>query len=137
MGISQKVVVAPIRILLADDQPTILRMVRMILKEYPHLVVVGDAPNGADAVVMVATLRPDVVVLNVTMPKMSGFEAARRIHAESPSVAIVILSTHKDAQFIAAAKACGARGYVDKQNAATELVHAINRTARGEEFFLQ
>ena len=130
-------IAVPLRIVLADDQPFILRMVRQILNEHAHLVVVGDAPNGAEAVVMVATLKPDVVVLNVVMPKMSGFEAARRIHAQSPGVAIVILSTDKDAQFIAAAKACGARGYVDKQNAAADLVHAINHTARGEDFFLE
>ena len=125
------------RIVLADDQPTILRMVRMILGEHPHLEVVGEAPNGAEAVSMVALLKPDVVVLNVMMPKMSGFEAARQIHAQSPSVSIVILSTDKDAQFIATARECGAKGYVEKQYAGTELVNAIDDTAVGKEFFLQ
>ncbi len=85
---------------------------------------------------MVATLKPDVVVLNVMMPKMSGFEAARQIHAQSPAVSIVILSTHKDDQFIAAARESGATGYVEKQFAGTELVNAINDTASGKEFFL-
>ena len=127
---------AHLRIVLADDQPMILRMVRMILGEHAHLEVVGEAPNGSEAVSMVALLKPDVVVLNVVMPKMSGFEAARQIHAQSPSVSIVILSTHKDDQFIAIARACGATGYVEKQYAGTELVNAIDSTASGKAFFL-
>ena len=85
---------------------------------------------------MVALLKPDVVVLNVVMPKMSGFEAARRIHAQSPSVSIVILSSHKDAQFLATARECGATGYVEKLDAGTELVNAIHATASGKDFFL-
>lgn len=127
---------ARLRIVLADDQPMILRMIRMILGEHAHLEVVGEAPNGLEAVAMVALLKPDVVVLNVVMPKMSGFEAARQIHAQSPAVSIVILSTHKDAQFIAAARECGATGYVEKQLAGTELVNAIDDTASGKALFL-
>jgi DNA-binding NarL/FixJ family response regulator len=127
---------ARLRVLLADDQPAILRMVRMILGEHSHLEVVGEAADGAEAVSMAALLKPDVVVLNVMMPKMSGFEAARQIHAQSPALSIVILSTHKDDQFIAAARESGATGYVEKQFAATELVNAINDTASGKEFFL-
>jgi two-component system nitrate/nitrite response regulator NarL len=114
----------------------ILRMVRTILREHAHLEVVGEAPNGLEAVSMVALLKSDVVVLNVMMPKMSGFEAARQIHAQSPSVSIVILSTHKDAQFLATARECGATGYVEKQYAGTELVNAISDTASGKAFFL-
>jgi two-component system, NarL family, nitrate/nitrite response regulator NarL len=127
---------AHLRIVLADDQPTILRMVRLILDEHPHLEIVGEAPNGLEAVSMVARLKPDVVILNVVMPKMSGFEAARRIHAQSPSVAIVILSSHKDEQFLAIARESGATGYVEKLTAGTELVNAIDATASGKEFFL-
>lgn len=112
-------------------------MVHQILNEHPHLKVVGEALDGAQALSMVASLKPDVVVLNIVMPNMSGFEAARRIHAQSPSVSIIILSTHKDAQFIAAARECGATGYVNKQDAGTELVHAIDCTASGKEFFLE
>jgi|SRR5580704_1856428 two-component system nitrate/nitrite response regulator NarL len=127
---------ALLRIVLADDQPMILRMIRMILGEHAHLEVVGEAPNGLEAVAMVALLKPDVVVLNVMMPKMSGFEAARQIHAQSTSVSIVILSMHKDDQFISIARECGATGYVEKQLAGTELVNAIDDTASGEAFYL-
>jgi DNA-binding NarL/FixJ family response regulator len=130
-------VAVPLRILIADDQPPILRMVRQILTEHPHLEVVREALDGAQAVLMAARTKPDVVVLNVVMPKMSGFEAARLIHAQSPSVSIVILSTHKDAQFIAAARESGAKAYVNKQDAGTELVHAIESISRGREFFLE
>jgi DNA-binding NarL/FixJ family response regulator len=128
---------APLRILIADDYPPILRMVRRILDEQPHLEVVGEAQDGVQAVKLAEALQPDVVVLNVIMPTMSGFEAARRIRAQLPSASIVILSTHKDAQFIAKARESGARGYIHKPDAATELVHAIDKTASGEEYFLE
>lgn len=128
---------SPIRIVIADDHPTIIRMVREILNEQPHFQVIGEAPDGAHAVALVEELEPDVVVLNVVMPKMSGFEAARKIHAQLPSVSIVILSTHKDAQFIAVAKQCGASAYVQKQDAGEQLVDAIEKARSGEVFFLQ
>lgn len=115
----------------------LVRMVREILNGHPHFSVIGEATDGVHAVALVQELKPDVVVLNVVMPKMSGFEAARIIHAQLPTVAIVILSTHKDAQFIAKARESGANTYVDKQNAATELIGAISKVASGEKLLLE
>ena len=128
--------VAPLRVLIADDHPTILQMVRKILDEHPNLSVVGEAADGTEAVELAEELRPDVVVINVTMPKMSGFEAARRIHEKTPLTSIVILSTHKDASFIAMARQSGATGYVSKSAAANDLVRAIETTTAGGEFFV-
>jgi DNA-binding NarL/FixJ family response regulator len=128
---------APLRVLIADDYPAILRMVREIIEGQSHLVVVGEAFDGAQALELAESLRPDVIILNVVMPKMSGFEVARRIHAFLPTAAIIILSTHKDAQFIERARQVGASGYVHKPDAGTELVNAINTTSQGGEFFLE
>jgi CheY-like chemotaxis protein len=124
-----------IRILIADDQPTILKMVKQILQAHTNFEVVGEAPDGQQAVTLAGSLKPDVIVLNVSMPAMSGFEAARRIRSHLPDSAIVILSSHKDKQFIAEAREAGARGYVQKSDADGQLIQAINTVVKGEEFF--
>jgi CheY-like chemotaxis protein len=125
-----------IRILVADDHPTILEMVKSILKAHRGFEVVGEARDGEHAVSLAESLRPDVIVINVTMPRMSGFEAARRIRVHIPDSAIVILSSHKDRQFIAEARKVGANGYVAKSDADAQLIRAIESTVKGEEFFL-
>jgi DNA-binding NarL/FixJ family response regulator len=125
-----------LRILVADDHPMILRMVKQILEAEPHLRVVGEATDGPQAVTQAETLKPDVIVLNVNMPSMSGFEVARRIRTRRPNSAIVILSSHKNSQFIAEARNVGARAYVQKSEAADELVRAVESAAKGKGFFL-
>jgi DNA-binding NarL/FixJ family response regulator len=125
-----------LRILVADDHPMILRMVKEILEAEPHLQVVGEATDGPQAVTQAEALRPDVIVLNVNMPTMSGFEVARRIRTRHPNSAIVILSSHKNGQFIAEARKVGARAYVQKSDAADELVRAVEAAAKGKDFFL-
>jgi len=125
-----------VRILVVDDHPTITQMVKDILNGHAGFEVVGEARDGQHAVSLADTLKPDVAVINVTMPKMSGFEAARRIRSRSPDCAIVILSSHKDQQFIAEARKAGANGYLGKSDADRELVHAIESAVKGEEFFV-
>ena len=124
------------RILVADDNPTIMEMVKKILNAHPGFAVVGEARDGQQAVALAETLIPDVVVLNITMPNMSGFEAAARIRSCLPNCGIVILSSHKDRQFIAEARKAGANGYVTKSNADRELVQAIESAVKGEELFV-
>jgi CheY-like chemotaxis protein len=125
-----------LHILIADDHPTIMQVVKQILDAHPGFEVIGEARDGQHAVTLAETLKPDVVVINVTMPKMSGFEAARRIRSRLPDCAIVILSSHKDQQFIAEARKAGANGYVMKSDADGELVRAIESAVKGEEFFV-
>jgi DNA-binding NarL/FixJ family response regulator len=125
-----------IRILVADDHPTILEMVKSILKAHRGFEVVGEARDGQHAVSLAQSLKPDVIVINVTMPKMSGFEAARRIRVHLPDSAIVILSSHKDRQFIAEARKVGVNGYVAKSDADGQLIMAIESAVKGEKFFL-
>jgi CheY-like chemotaxis protein len=125
-----------VRILIADDFPTILELVKNILNAYPGFEVIGEARDGQQAVALAEALEPDVIVLNVTMPLMSGFEVARRIRNRLPDCAIVILSSHKDDQFIAEARKAGAKGYIEKSNADEQLVHAIESAVKGEEFFV-
>jgi CheY-like chemotaxis protein len=125
-----------VRILIADDFPTILELVKNILNAHPGFEVVGEARDGDHAVALAETLKPDVIVLNVTMPSMSGFEAARRIRSRFADCAIVILSSHKDEQFITEARRAGAKGYIEKSDADEQLVRAIESAVKGEEFFV-
>ena len=125
-----------IRVVLADDHPTIRGMVRSVLEQHPHFEVCGEAENGAEAIEEVKRVRPDVVVLNVTMPLLNGFQAARQIRKQIPETAIVILSSHADKHFIAEAKKIGARAYVPKSKIRQALVEALEAAVRGDDFIV-
>ena len=111
-------------------------MVRSTLEKIPHFEVCVEAVDGAKAIEQAQKLKPDVVVLNVTMPVLNGFEAARKIKALLPETAIVILSSHADARFVAAAKKIGVQSYVAKSKAGEALVKAIQAAVQGEDFVL-
>lgn len=125
-----------LRVLIADDQPTIRGMVRSTLEKVPHLEVCAEAEDGAKAIEQAQRLKPDVVVLNVTMPVLNGFDAAREIKAILPETAIVILSTHADQRFVEAAKKIGVRSYIAKSKAGVALVKAIEAAIKGDDFAL-
>ncbi len=126
-----------LRVLIADDQPIIRRMVRSTLENVPHLEVCAEeAVNGAEAIDKARKLQPDVVVLNVTMPVLNGFEAALEIKSTLPRMAVVILSSHADQCFVEAAKKIGVRSYVSKSKAGEALVRAIEAAIKGEDFVL-
>jgi DNA-binding NarL/FixJ family response regulator len=98
-----------VRILIADDHPVIRQRVRFALEGHSRFEVCAEAEDGAKAIEEAQRLKPDVVVLNVTMPVVDGFQAAREIKASLPETAIVILSSHVDQRFIDEAKKIGAR----------------------------
>ena len=125
-----------VRVLIADDHPVIRRMVRSVLQVHPNFEVCGEAMDGAQAVEEAKKLKPDVVVLNVTMPVMNGFEAAREIKAILPQSAIVILSQKADLEFVEQAKKIGVRAYVAKSRAGEALVKAVEAAVMGEDFIL-
>ena len=125
-----------VRVLIADDHPVIRRMVRSVLQVHPNFEVCGEAMDGAQAVEEAKKVKPDVVVLNVTMPVMNGFEAAREIKAILPNSAIVILSQNADREFVEEAKKIGVRAYVAKSRAGEALVKAVEAAVMGEDFIL-
>jgi two-component system nitrate/nitrite response regulator NarL len=126
----------PVKIVIADDHAVIRKMVSTTLKEEPGFDVIGEAENGLQAVHKAEVLRPDVVVLNIKMPVLDGFEAARRIRKTLPEIAIVILSSEADRRFIEEAKKIGARAFVPKTEAAIGLVKAIDAALRNDAFFV-
>jgi DNA-binding NarL/FixJ family response regulator len=127
---------ARIRVVIADDHSLVRNMVRSTLEQHPHFEVCGEAKDGAEAIEEVKRVRPDVVVLNVTMPVVNGFQAAREIKKDVPETAIVILSSHADKHFVAEAKKIGVLAYVPKSKVGKALVEALESAVKGEEFIV-
>src|ERR1700722_20318898 len=124
-GVKPKPVDRLVRILIADDYPAIRKVVRSLLQQHPGFEVCGEAADGAEAIEEALRLKPDVVVLDVTMPVLNGLQAAREINVSLPGTAIVILSAHADKEFVDEAKKIGVRAYVAKTSAAETLTKAV------------
>ncbi|HEY4740375.1 MAG TPA: response regulator transcription factor [Candidatus Acidoferrales bacterium] len=125
-----------VRVLIADDHAVIRTIVRSTLQVHPEIEVCGEAKDGAEAIEVAKKLKPDVVVLNVTMPVLNGFEAAREIKTILPESSIIILSSHADREFVEEAKKIGVRAYVSKTKASEALVEAVEAAVKGEDFVL-
>ncbi|MFI6942447.1 response regulator [Streptomyces sp. NPDC050418] len=125
---------APIRVLLADDHALVRRGVRLILDGEPDLEVVAEADNGAEAVALARTHRPDLAVLDIAMPRMTGLQAARELARIQPDLCILMLTMYDNEQFFFEALKAGASGYVPKSVADRDLVDACRAAMRGEPF---
>jgi NarL family two-component system response regulator LiaR len=121
-----------IRILIADDHAVVREGTRRILEQEPDMEVVGEAGDGEEAVNLATSLKPDVAIVDVSMPKMDGIEATRRIKAACPSINVLILSAYDDDQFIFSLLEAGAAGYLLKSIRSRELLDAIRAVYSGE-----
>jgi DNA-binding NarL/FixJ family response regulator len=124
-----------VRILVADDQEGVRKRVIATLTSHKGLEVCGEAGTGSEAVQMARELKPDLIVLDITMPEMNGLDAARDIRAFLPHTPILILSVHKSKQLIEEARKLGVRGYVTKGEAVQKLVQAVNAVLQDRVFF--
>ncbi len=124
----------PIRVLLVDDQALFREGLRQILSVQPSLQVVGEAPNGAEALRSVKTLEPQVVLMDLRMPVLGGVEATRRLRLLHPHCRVIVLTTFDDDEEVFEALRAGAAGYLLKDAPAARLVEAILAAARGESF---
>jgi DNA-binding NarL/FixJ family response regulator len=123
-----------IRILLADDHDVVRRGIRSLLQSRPDWEICGEARDGGEAVALAQALRPDVVVLDVSMPGMSGIEVSRQLRADLPATEVVVLTMHDSEPIVSAALAAGARAYVLKSEASRELGPAIEAVAQHRPF---
>jgi DNA-binding NarL/FixJ family response regulator len=126
---------ARLRILLADDHTIVRQGLVSILKEVDDFEVVAEAADGNEAVDKALLTKPDVVVLDVTMPRLNGIEAARRIHKAVPESRILVLTMHEDQEYVLKMVRAGASGYLVKDGAASELVNAIRALHAGQGYF--
>ena len=125
----------PIRIMLADDHTILRKGLRLLLEREPDFEIVAEAANGREAVEAAAHSPVDVVLMDIAMPLLNGIEATKRISAEYSKTAVVILSVHSDESYILRALKAGARGYLLKDSAETDLIGAVRAVAAGKAYF--
>jgi two-component system response regulator NreC len=126
---------AQTRILLVDDHAVVRGGLKMLLAADPELEIVGEAESGAEGVRLAASLQPDVVLMDISMPDMNGIDATRQIKADNPEIAVLALTMHEDDQYFFEMLAAGASGYVPKRAAPNDLISAIH-AVRGGGMFL-
>jgi two-component system response regulator NreC len=124
-----------IRLLLVDDHAVVRLGMRMLFESESDIVIIGEAENAQEAITAVARLQPDVVLMDIGLPDLSGIEATRRIKEQSPDTAIVALTIHEDKEYFFKMLDAGASGYVPKRAAPEELITAI-RAAADQEVYL-
>lgn len=126
-----------LRVLVVDDHEAVRRGVYAILGSRRDIEVCGEAADGSDAVDKARSLKPDLIVMDISMPVMDGISAAREIRKMSPDTAIIVLSMHDSSQLVETAKGLGLRGYVTKSEAASSLLQAVDSVIAGRPFFPQ
>lgn len=123
-----------IRVLIVDDHPVVRQGLRVALDAHADIEVVGEATNGAEALDMVASVRPDVVIMDITMPVMDGITATRHIREDYEGVGILGLTMHEDEEYLIEFIRAGGSGYVFKRAGVQELVSAMRAVSRGDGF---
>ncbi len=126
---------SPIRILLADDHRIVRQGLRRILEETSRMEVVGEASDGREAVQMALDKEPDVIVMDVAMPHLGGMEAIRQISKRLPAVKVLVLSMYSDESYVVQMLEAGAKAYLLKDSADTDLVEAVLAVSNGKSFF--
>jgi two-component system, NarL family, nitrate/nitrite response regulator NarL len=124
-----------IKVLIADDHPVVRKGLQSCLAKHDHLKVVGEASDGDEAVRKTRELSPDLVLMDITMPKMNGLAVTELLRKETPRTKVLVLSVHSNKDYIFRVIQAGAHGYVSKEAPPDELVRAIESVFEGEPFF--
>lgn len=125
----------PLRVLIADDHPLFRHGIQALLNATPDLEVVGEAKTGEEAISLATSLQPDVILMDIQMPVITGIEATRRILPISPQIRILMVTMFEDESSVFTAMRAGARGYVLKDTEKVELLRAIRAVGAGEAIF--
>jgi DNA-binding NarL/FixJ family response regulator len=125
-----------IRLLLVDDHPLVREGLKRIISSMMGVIVVGEASTGEEAITRVRDLEPDIVMMDLSLPKMSGIEAIRIIKAEAPNTRVLALTMHMEEIYVRGALEAGASGYLVKDARPSDLVEAIEAIHRGEQYLM-
>ena len=125
---------AKTRILICDDHTLFVEGMKAMLRHEPSLEIVGEARDGRKAVELVKELKPDVLLMDISMPDMNGFDATRRVHEFDPAVKVLILTMHDDEELVARCLQAGAAGYLIKDAPAAQLLYAIETVCKGQRY---
>lgn len=125
----------PIHILLAEDHLIVREGLRRLLENEPDIHVAGEASNGRETVDLTLRIKPDVVIMDIAMPRLNGLEAARQIRQVAPNTRILVLSAHSDDAYVERTMEIGAAGFLVKQSSAQDLAKAIRAVHQGETYF--
>ncbi len=120
-----------LRILLADDHKVVRDGLRLLVDGQPDMRVVGEAANGKEALQQAHALKPDLVIMDLSMPELNGLQATERLHADQPATKVVALTVHEDSSYLLQLAKAGAAGYVLKRSAGEDLIRAIRTVAGG------
>ncbi|HEV8368785.1 MAG TPA: response regulator transcription factor [Pyrinomonadaceae bacterium] len=123
-----------VRVLIAEDHATVCEGIKLILSAQSDIEVVGDADDGFKAIELARKLRPDVVLMDISMPRLNGLKATAKLKESCPEVHVLTLTRHKEDGYLQQILRAGASGYVLKQSSAVELVHAIRAVAKGGKY---
>ncbi len=126
-----------VKLLIVDDHPVFRRGLRQIIEEHPTFHVIGEAPDGKTALDLTLELKPDIVVVDIDMPRLSGLDMARAFQKNKLSVSIVFLTMYREEDMFNAAMDMGVKAYVLKENAVDDIIAALEKVARGETFISQ
>lgn len=123
-----------IRVLIAEDHATVCEGIKLILGAQSDIEVIGDADDGLKAIELARKLRPDVVLMDISMPRLNGLKATAKLKESCPEIHVLTLTRHKEDGYLQQILKAGASGYVLKQSSAAELVHAIRAVAKGGKY---
>ena len=126
-----------LRILLADDHKMVREGLRLLIDAQPTMKVAGEAASGREVVSLAAEVRPDVVVMDLSMPDLNGLRATQLLKARNPAIGVLVLTAHEDEIYLRELCKAGASGYVLKRSAGDELIQAISVVAKGGLYFEQ
>ena len=126
----------PLRILVVDDHDVVRQGVSLILRRRPDWQVCGEAENGVEALEKAKELKPDLIILDISMPEKDGLEVATELHKSGSRAKVLVLTMHESKELAAAVRNVGAKGYVSKSHAARDLVKAIDTIVGGGDFFM-
>jgi|SRR5271169_788183 len=126
-----------VRILLVDDFAPFRCYARSVLAEYPEYEIIGEATDGVEALQKAQELQPDLILLDINLPKLSGIQVAKQLRNITPLTSVLFLTAHSSPEMVSLALSIGARGYVSKWNAARDLVPAVKAVCMGRQFVSQ